>query len=263
VAASYRYDSYGNRQVTGSAVQPYGFTGREHDNESGLIYLRARQYDPATGVFMQSDPIGLASAETNLHTYVRNNPTNWTDPTGLMATIECQTGSQSGGACGSMAGLTSPILNSTSMLAMAIAMEIANMSNEEWRKNGTPPPSGHNSGGQEPPEPPQPPIPFIPYIPDRSNDPSFNPPTTAGPDQWDAPTNLFTQLAWLDVLLGGGVGRPLNLNNDPIFHASNGWQKMHYTRTSSSGESVTFHYQYNSRTGQIADIKIIGYSPPN
>jgi uncharacterized protein RhaS with RHS repeats len=42
------YDSFGGRSTTGEAIR-YGFTGREHDAESGLIHFRARAYDPATG----------------------------------------------------------------------------------------------------------------------------------------------------------------------------------------------------------------------
>src|SRR5690606_36416392 len=34
----------------------YGYTGRELDSESGLLYYRARYYDPQTGRFLQKDP---------------------------------------------------------------------------------------------------------------------------------------------------------------------------------------------------------------
>src|SRR5207253_3580957 len=43
----YVYDSFGN--VTGSGgnfIQPFGFTGRELDSDTGLMYYRARYYDP-------------------------------------------------------------------------------------------------------------------------------------------------------------------------------------------------------------------------
>ena len=85
VVAEYSYDAFGNRQATGTEDQPYGFTGREHDDETGLIYLRARQYDPRTGVFAQRDPIGFAGGDLNLYAYVWNDPVNWTDPSGLNA----------------------------------------------------------------------------------------------------------------------------------------------------------------------------------
>jgi RHS repeat-associated protein len=60
-----------------------GFTGREPD-EMGLIYYRARYYDPAVGRFTQRDPIGLQGG-INQYAYVNNNPINYTDPLGLMA----------------------------------------------------------------------------------------------------------------------------------------------------------------------------------
>jgi RHS repeat-associated protein len=78
------YDSFGGRSTTGEAIR-YGFTGREHDAESGLIHFRARAYDPATGQFLQRDPIGFAAGDLNLYAYVWNDPYNWTDPSGLMA----------------------------------------------------------------------------------------------------------------------------------------------------------------------------------
>ena len=64
--------------------QPYGYTGREFDRESGLIYLRARFLDPLTGGFLQSDPIGFESGESNIYGYVGNDPSNNSDPTGLV-----------------------------------------------------------------------------------------------------------------------------------------------------------------------------------
>lgn len=85
IAADYDYQAYGARVETGALEQPYGFTGREHDAESGLIHFRARAYDPETGLFLQVDPIGFASKQGNLFAYVGNNPTNSGDPSGLSA----------------------------------------------------------------------------------------------------------------------------------------------------------------------------------
>ncbi len=58
---------------------PYAFTGREFDPESGLYYSRARYYDPQTGRFLQADPV----FHLNPYPYVDNNPINFTDPLGL------------------------------------------------------------------------------------------------------------------------------------------------------------------------------------
>ncbi|MBI3011453.1 MAG: RHS repeat-associated core domain-containing protein [Candidatus Omnitrophica bacterium] len=62
---------------------PFLFTGREYDCESGLIYMRARYYDPHTGTFLQEDPLGFF-VSANAYPYVTNNPVNLTDPLGLL-----------------------------------------------------------------------------------------------------------------------------------------------------------------------------------
>ena len=83
-AKSYAYDAYGNIvDQTGTVEQPYTYTGREFDSESGLYYYRARNYDPATGRFLQKDPLGFMGKDVNLYRYVRSSPTNRADPSGL------------------------------------------------------------------------------------------------------------------------------------------------------------------------------------
>ena len=83
IAKAYAYDGYGNvLDAPGSVEQPYAYTGRELDPESGLYYYRARYYDPNIGRFLQQDPIKLFGG-MNLYRYVRDNPTNGTDSSGL------------------------------------------------------------------------------------------------------------------------------------------------------------------------------------
>lgn len=82
VAQTYVYDSYGNIvQQTGMLANPYAFTGREFDAESGLYYYRARYYDPRAGRFIHEDPVGV-NGGLNLYAYVANNPVNYIDPEG-------------------------------------------------------------------------------------------------------------------------------------------------------------------------------------
>ncbi len=83
-AKSYSYDAYGNiLESPGTVDQPYTYTGREFDSESGLSYYRARYYDPSTGRFLQKDPIGFNGGDFTLYAYARGNATNRSDPFGL------------------------------------------------------------------------------------------------------------------------------------------------------------------------------------
>ena len=84
VVNSYEYDAYGQRLTATEGVEiAFGYTGREYDAESGLMYYRARVYDPSSGRFLQTDPLGFAAGDANLYRYVGNNPVNFTDPSGL------------------------------------------------------------------------------------------------------------------------------------------------------------------------------------
>jgi len=80
---TYTYDAFG--KLTGSAgtfTNPFEYTGRDFDAETGLFYYRARYYDPGVGRFISEDPIGF-SGGINQYAYVRNEPTTLVDPFGL------------------------------------------------------------------------------------------------------------------------------------------------------------------------------------
>lgn len=93
IVESYDYDPYGNVTIYNSSLtditssgsgidNPYMFTGRRFDEETGIYHYRARQYDPAIGRFLQRDPLGYYDS-MNMYEYVVSNPVNWVDPYGL------------------------------------------------------------------------------------------------------------------------------------------------------------------------------------
>ncbi len=82
IANTYTYDSFGKLTAsTGSLVNPFRYTARESDTETGLYYYRARYYDPNVGRFLSEDPDQF-SAGNNFYPYVESDPEDWGDPDG-------------------------------------------------------------------------------------------------------------------------------------------------------------------------------------
>jgi len=80
--ATYTYSPYGSlTSRTGMASTPFGYAGQYTDAESGLQYLRARYYDPATAQFLSRDP--LVDQTGQAYAYGADDPINATDPSGL------------------------------------------------------------------------------------------------------------------------------------------------------------------------------------
>ncbi|SMR83577.1 RHS repeat-associated core domain-containing protein [Aliiroseovarius halocynthiae] len=157
--AQYSYGAYGARSFDAAdLVQPYGYTGREYDAESGLYHLRWRAYDPATGTFMQLDPLGFGGGQENLYAYVDNNPFNATDPMGLSAYFDYKA---------TIDGRKQMLGHATRNVSSGMFSAVANMvraMDQDWNKYAGSPKSagslgprkgggchgnsGHNEGGQ-------------------------------------------------------------------------------------------------------------------
>jgi RHS repeat-associated protein len=85
VVNSYDYGPFGIAlDVAETVPNPFRFGGRfgVMDDGHGLLHMRARYYDPATGRFLSPDPIGLRGGP-NLYSYVSNSPLRYCDPAGL------------------------------------------------------------------------------------------------------------------------------------------------------------------------------------
>jgi RHS repeat-associated protein len=84
LAKSYTYDAFGNLTAsTGTLTNPFQFTSREFDSETGLNFYRARYYDSTIGRFISEDPIRFDGG-FDFYVYVENNPALYIDPMGLV-----------------------------------------------------------------------------------------------------------------------------------------------------------------------------------
>ncbi|MCL4293788.1 MAG: hypothetical protein KJ056_12295 [Acidimicrobiia bacterium] len=81
VAATATWDAYGARLAASGTPSRLGWQGQYTDSDTGLVYLRARYYDPATATFLTPDP--LQDRTRTPYTYAANDPWNHADPSGL------------------------------------------------------------------------------------------------------------------------------------------------------------------------------------
>jgi RHS repeat-associated protein len=86
ITATWKYDVYGAvRSSTGTSTSKHKFVGslgHPSEDETGLIFMRARYMDPAVGRFISEDP-GRDGA--NWFDYASGNPVTREDPSGRIA----------------------------------------------------------------------------------------------------------------------------------------------------------------------------------
>ena len=130
VVNTYSYDAYGNLTDWNDVVpNPFRFVGMfgVMDDGNGLLYMRARYYDPEVGRFISKDPIGFAGG-VNLYNYVGGNPVNWIDPQGLVNWSSVLTGGAvivAGGATTAVGLLTgNPLITAAGIKTVAFGLPI-------------------------------------------------------------------------------------------------------------------------------------------
>jgi RHS repeat-associated protein len=79
------YGAYGAPTCEGATTTPLGYDAQYTSSDTGLIYMRARVYDPATAQFLNVDPLETLTREP--YSYATDNPLNHSDPTGLFLGI--------------------------------------------------------------------------------------------------------------------------------------------------------------------------------
>ena len=85
VAARYEYGPFGELiRATGpmAKVNPFRFSTKHQDEETGLVYYGYRYYDPGTGRWVSRDPIAELGG-LNLYGFALNDPVDYVDKLGM------------------------------------------------------------------------------------------------------------------------------------------------------------------------------------
>jgi RHS repeat-associated protein len=85
------YDAFGNSVTVGATASKFGYTGHETDHATGLVYFKARHYDPELGKFISADAYEGEPAlpiSWNAYLYANGNPLIYIDREGYAAELE-------------------------------------------------------------------------------------------------------------------------------------------------------------------------------
>lgn len=86
IAQRIDYDPFGKViSDTNPGFQPFGFAGGLYDTDTGLTRFGFRDYNAEIGRWTTKDPILFQGGDTNLYSYVSQDPVNFVDPTGLLS----------------------------------------------------------------------------------------------------------------------------------------------------------------------------------
>ena len=86
------FKPYGEKLINDEAARDNNqwYTGKPHDDDTGLTYFGARYYDPVIGRFMGMDAVGVKEGNHhsfNRYAYANNNPYRFVDPDGNFAIL--------------------------------------------------------------------------------------------------------------------------------------------------------------------------------
>ena len=245
---TFSYDAFGRTTTTAladltglgltSPITPIQYAGSYTDLDSGLIYLRARWYDPTTAKFLTRDPLEDLTGQP--YSYANNNPIDLTDPTGQCPICL-------GLVVGFAVGATLDLATQTSELTPGCNP----LTNINWNQVATAGALGATPTGagtwlyrtlklRT--------LNLLPGLPA-----SAPKPLGLGSTGRTVPGNLTEQLAMTEVR-SAPSGRVLSKvpMTDPRWPASDGWIKMQQIVN-----GVNIHYVRNTVTGAVDDFKFV------
>ncbi len=86
VIEKFDFDEFGillDKKESRKSLIPFGFAGGIKDDDTNLVRMGARDYEPIIGRWLSKDPIRFGARDSNLYGYVANDPVNFNDPSGF------------------------------------------------------------------------------------------------------------------------------------------------------------------------------------